>query len=151
MARRRPRPATEAQAPSPAFSEEALTLELEPGLIPEAVTWSRRKGEKVKVGTEIAQVKCSMKGKTGTKVKKLVASRTGTIESLEEPKLGEEPPGEEGGRLVLGRITFCTHPYRVHDRVCAVCGEVVQDQEGTTTRVFVQGGHHVSVSKVSFC
>ena len=92
MARRRPRPATEAQAPSPAFSEEALTLELEPGLIPEAFTWSRRKGEKVKVGTEIAQVKCSMKGKTGTKVKKLVASRTGTIESLEEPKLGEEPP-----------------------------------------------------------
>lgn len=52
-------------------------------------------------------------------------------------------------KLLLGRMSYCTHPYLRDERMCAVCGEIAPELGKTTgtTRVFVRGGHHVSVSR----
>lgn len=123
-------------------------------LVPVAMTWLRRRGDHVRKDQELATVRCRLGEAEVTR--KLLAPRTGTLEEALNPAL---PPPEDGDaappRLVLGRVVYCTHPCLRDDRMCAVCGEVAPDLgnahhgEGGTTRVFVQGGHHVSVSKVS--
>lgn len=183
--RRRPRPQTSVTPGGP-FAEEELALDLlltaaaagttngngngnggngngegNPAapqrLVPLAVTWLRRRGDRVRKDQELATVRCRLgEAEGGVEVtRRLLAPRTGTLEEALTPVLppAAAPPGAPP-RLVLGKVVYCTHPCLRDDRMCAVCGEVApglgnaHHGEGGTTRVFVQGGHHVSVSKV---
>lgn len=152
-----------------AVMELALDLATEQ-LVPLEVTWLRRRGDRVRQGQELAAVRCRH-GKGPEVVRKLVAPRAGTLTEALSPALplpvggGTEAKGKEEreasgaaaerapASLTLGKLSYCTHPCLRDDRMCAVCGEVAPDMgkalEGGTTRVFVKGGHHVSVSKVS--
>lgn len=78
--------------------------------------------------------------------KVLAAPRSGTITETVEA-LPEAAEVEGGGRILqLGKLSFCTHPY-LTGLICAVCGEKGEKPEAMT-RVFVKGGHQLSVSKV---
>jgi len=159
---------------SRAYAIEALELDLETeSLRPLTVSWVRRQGDRVKKDVELAQVICERLQGGGKVVRKLLAPRTGTLTATLTPDLsgtrqpakgvGEGKKNEEAEdedeeeemplpppRLVLGKFSYCTHPVLQSGRMCAVCGEVLEEEAGHTkeaTRVFVQGGHHVSVSK----
>lgn len=171
--------------PGGPFAEEELALDLlvapppsgngnggQPQvLVPLEVTWLRRRGERVRKDQELATVRCRLSGGEGEGeggpevTRKLLSPRTGTLEEALTPSLPLAAPSGSSdvdgsgngsnGRLVLGKVVYCTHPCLRDDRMCAVCGEVAPDLgqshhgAGGTTRVFVKGGHHVSVSKVS--
>jgi FCP1-like phosphatase family protein len=144
-------------------------------LVPLEVTWLRRRGERVRKDQELATVRCRLvssgeavgAAKAAPEVivtRKLLATRTGTLEEVLTPTLPPVAPPADAdataepasSQLLLGKVVYCTHPCLRDDRMCAVCGEVAPDLgqahhgEGGTTRVFVKGGHHVSVSKVGF-
>lgn len=170
-----------AVAPGGPFAEEELALDLLlPGstaagnstngggggqpaqqqqqLVPLEVTWLRRRGDRVCKEQELASVRCRLGRDAGGPevVRKLLSPRTGTLEEALVPS--PLPPLDtsttDAGRLVLGKVVYCSHPCLRDDRMCAVCGEVAADLghahhgAGGTTRVFVKGGHHVSVSMV---
>eukprot|EP00624_Nannochloropsis_granulata_P000903 evm.model.NODE_13969_length_38266_cov_26.164612.3 len=181
MAKRRPRPTSSldgssgsgsSNGSSRAYAVEALELDLETeSLRPLTVSWVRRQGDRVKKDAELAQIICERLQGGVKVVRKLSATRTGTlietltpdlsgtrqlakgvgngndgdVEDEDEQEMPLPPP-----RLVLGKMSYCTHPVLQSGRMCAVCGEVLEEEAGHTkeaTRVFVQGGHHVSVSK----
>lgn len=182
MAKRRPRPASflrdgsggsgTSNGSSRAYAVKALELDLETeSLRPLAVSWVRRQGDRVKKDAELAQIICERLKGGGKVVRRLLATRTGTLTEIFMPDLSGTRQsatgvgkGNEGDiededeqkmplpppRLVLGKMSYCTHPVLQSGRMCAVCGEVLEEEAGHTkeaTRVFVQGGHHVSVSK----
>ncbi len=134
-------------------------------LVPLEVTWLRRRGERVRKDQELATVRCRLvvsgatAGEGGPEVsRKLLAPRTGTLEEALTPTLpltDATRSSSSSTQLALGRVVYCTHPCLRDDRMCAVCGEVAPDMgqahhgAGGTARVFVKGGHHVSVSKAS--
>ncbi|TFJ88657.1 hypothetical protein NSK_000226 [Nannochloropsis salina CCMP1776] len=152
-----------------AYDTDTLELDLEgQGLRPLTVSWGRRQGDRVKVGAELAQVICERLDGGGKVVRRLKAQHTGRLEEVVVPDLsGLRRPGTDVGRegpeakepeerplppprLVLGKLRYCTHPVLQSGRMCAVCGEVLSEGTGQAqeaTRVFVQGGYHVSVSR----
>jgi hypothetical protein len=72
--------------------------------------------------------------------KVLQAPRNGTL--LEAAEALEAT----GSVVKLGMLSYCTHPY-LTGLICAVCGEKgVQPEQ--MKRIFVKGGHELSVSKV---
>lgn len=90
-------------------------------------------------GAELAKV--LLKDGTGSEVEKVLqAPRNGTL--LEAAEALEAT----GSVVKLGMLSYCTHPY-LTGLICAVCGEKgVQPEQ--MKRIFVKGGHELSVSKV---
>jgi len=121
MARRRPRPATTKRSEDHSTQDLSLYIE-EDWPPPASIHWLRRKGDKVRAEAEVAQV--TLLGPHP--IKRVLAPCSGVLEELLVPEgtLAEEFKVSPG-RLRLAVLSYCTHPYVIHD-LCSGCGEKVK-------------------------